>query len=169
MQTVHESVFIPLCSFTTLLKYGKYILYVCSTSIQIGTCPNLLLCNKQFGYCIGLPLGKSCKIWVLQRTHKRSCWAVSLSLSHGVRPCGCESCGVMELLICSERACSLVTSVLILTHVKRNPLHSVADQYHSSRAAHIATVHQRLKAGAIEAPGESHYISTNEQCGESYF
>lgn len=61
--------------------------------------------------------------------------------------CGCcASRSVSELLLRSDRVASLVTSSLILPHVKMNPVLTLADQYSSSRAGENVTQSRRLKA-----------------------
>lgn len=72
----------------------------------------------------------------------------SQSFSHWeVMPCGCcASRSVSEPLLRSDRVASLVTSALILPHVKTNPVLTLADQYSSSRAGENATRGRRLKA-----------------------
>lgn len=74
--------------------------------------------------------------------------SLSQSFSHWeVMPCGCcASRSVSEPLLRSDRVASLVTSALILPHVKTNPVLTLADQYSSSRAGENATRGRRLKA-----------------------
>lgn len=70
------------------------------------------------------------------------------SFSHWeVMPCGCcASRSVSEPFLRSDRVASLVTSALILPHVKTNPVLTLADQYSSSRAGENVTRGRRLKA-----------------------
>lgn len=62
--------------------------------------------------------------------------SLSQSFSHWeVMPCGCcASRSVSEPLLRSDRVASLVTSALILPHVKMNPVLTLADQYSRLKA-----------------------------------